>query len=34
VAAIIVPLLPLAFIALVIWFLARLSRGGPALTMA
>jgi hypothetical protein len=34
VAAIIVPLLPLAFIALVIWFLARLSRGGPALTRA
>jgi hypothetical protein len=34
VAAIIVPLLPLAFIALVIWFLVRLSRGGPALTRA
>jgi hypothetical protein len=31
-AAIIVPLLPLLFIALAIWFVVRVSRGAPALT--
>lgn len=31
-AAIIVPLLPLAFVAFAIWFVVRLSRGAPAAT--